>query len=220
MQEKKKRRARLDETAIVDNETMDAVKVLMDQLWLDGRKREYLFVLLGVNTPISKESLVLLQMKNLELKYGKFTGKITITSGDGKESKCYLDDNASEFVNDFINDKNFIYDKMNSDEYLFKHTITEDKVSDRPMVYGTMTVYLSTYISEKSKTVQPLVGLSIKKYMMERIYYTGMRRYLDELLENNPYKGGMLGHTMNELDTSSDAEWENKITSLKGVLEQ
>ena len=45
MQERKKRSAKLDETAIVSSETMKAIKVLMDQLWLDGKKREFIFLL-------------------------------------------------------------------------------------------------------------------------------------------------------------------------------
>ena len=220
MQERKKRSAKLDETAIVSSETMKAIKVLMDQLWLDGKKREFIYLLFGMNTPIGKESIVLLQMKNLELKNGKFTGKITVVSGDGKENKFYLNDKASEFVNNFIDDEHFIGDKTNGNEYLFKHPIIEGRVLGRPIAYETLKVYLSTYITKKAKTVQPLVGLTMKKYMMEKIYYTGMRKYFDQLIEDNPYRAGMLGHTLKELENSgvSDTEWEDKITGLKGIL--
>ncbi len=199
MNDTKRRSAKLSNDSVIKDETLQAVRLLMDQLWKYSMKREFVFLAIGFNTPIQKECITNMQIGDLEVVCGKFTGKICLTSNYDKPFNIIMSDRLSEFINDYLHDKAFILDINNRNEYLFKRNKTNGIIDTIPLGYESISVYISSFISKHSAIVRELKGLTVKKYMMERVYYTGLKEYCDRLVSVNPYKSDICGHTIHEL---------------------
>lgn len=173
--------------------TEQEVKFLLNALYANNKKREHLLLLLAVNTPLDINNLVRLQIKHFTA-CGTFKGTINFEDTDNVEREIYLGVDVSNYVIDYLYDKNYICNLKNPEEFIFKKDAKKFKVNgSSPITSNAVIQTINSFISEKLVLMSNFKELRLNCSMLQDIFNDNYTRYLEKMINTAKYEGNLVG---------------------------
>ena len=170
--------------------TEEEARILMTQLYLNGYKREHLLMLIAFNTRLSLDDIVM-------LKVGDFidnNGEVMEAIRCGVIDTIPIGKDVADYIKSYLNDKNFICDATDINEFVFKAHNRDSKTYKGGYIsYVSLLQNINTFIKTNFIPFRNFKELRIGKKTFEVFYQQNAKKHRDELLRKSNYKGNFVG---------------------------